>query len=178
MTVKVRVYPHNDLLNLAHYHKCIVNDKIVAKNEEALALDCLSCIIALAFSVEALVNFVGAKKISSWKERQPFHAKIKELGSAIGLAYNKAADPYQTIEKLKKLRDQIAHGQPFEGGAVVTLREGLKKAMKAPWDPFLEPAFVNQAYDQVIAFEKELLALAKIPLVETLTSGFGSWTET
>lgn len=178
MTITAKVHPHNDLLNLAHYHRGVINEKNGHPDAEGVALDCMSCLIALAFSVEALINFVGAKCIDQWEERQPFHKKLSALETAFGLVYDKAKEPYSTIEKLKALRDQMAHGKPIEVSTTASSKEGLKKAMRAPWDEFLVPAFVNHAYDQVCAFEDNLLALGKIPLVETLTSGFGSWKET
>jgi hypothetical protein len=178
MTITAKIHPHNDLLNLAHYHHSVINEKNGTPGAEAIALDCMSCLIALAFSVEALINFVGAKCIDQWAERQPFHKKLSALEATIGLAYDKAREPYSTIEKLKTLRDQMAHGKPIEVNTVAPSKEDLKRAMRSPWDEFLLPAFVNHAYDQVCIFENNLLALGKIPLVETLTSGFRSWKET
>lgn len=178
MTITAKVYPHNDLLNLAHYHRAVINEKNGNADTEGIALDCMSCLIALAFSVEALINFVGATCVDDWEERQPFHKKFSALEAAIGLACEEVKEPYSTIERLKTLRDQMAHGRPIEISAVATPKEDLKKTMRAPWDEFLVPTFVNHAYDQVCSFESTLLALGKIPLAETLTFGFSSWRET
>jgi hypothetical protein len=175
---RIKVYPHNDLLTLAHYHREIVNRKVATNNEEALALDCMSCIIALAFSVEALINFVGSKKISGWKERNTFNAKIKALSGNIGLNFERTKEPYITVEKLKSLRDQMAHGQPLEDTKVVSSIEELTSALKVPWNSALTPSFANHSFAQVKVFKVHLLKLARIPLVDTLTSGVGSWTET
>ena len=73
---RVQIYPHNDLTNLAHYHLEVINNKVEKKVEEAIALDCMSCLIALAFSVEAIVNFVGSKKVKAWKEKRPYDEKM------------------------------------------------------------------------------------------------------
>lgn len=178
MTITAKIHPHNDLLNLAHYHRGAINEKNENPDAEGIALDCMSCLIALAFSVEGLINFVGAKCVDQWEERQPFHKKLFALETAIGLTYDKAKEPYLTIKKLKTLRDQMAHGKPIEVSTTASSKEDLKKAMRAPWDEFLIPVFVNHAYDQICAFEESLLALGKIPLIETLTSGFSSWKET
>lgn len=177
MAITAKVHPHNDLLNLAHYHRNIIDEKNGNPDAEAIALDCMSCLIALAFSAEAIINFVGAKCVDQWEEKQPFHKKITTLQADIGLAYEKEKEPYSTIEKLKALRNQMAHGKPIEVNAIGSSKEELKKAMRAPWDEFLTPDFVNHAYAQVCAFEETLLTLGEIPLVDTLTSGFGSWKE-
>lgn len=69
MTHRVKVYPHNDLLNLAHFQRETIRRKLATEDHDGIKLDCLSCLISLAFSVEALVNFVGHKKVSKWRER-------------------------------------------------------------------------------------------------------------
>lgn len=113
MTHKVRVYPHNDLLNLASYHRSIINDKTDKGSQDALSLDCMSCLIALSFGVEAFINFIGYKKVPDWCERQSFKNKIAAIYKAINISFDEKNDPYLTVWKLKELRDCMAHGQPI-----------------------------------------------------------------
>lgn len=54
MSFTVCYYPHNDLGNLAHYHLEVINQKLAREEDEGISLDCMSFLIALAFSVEAL----------------------------------------------------------------------------------------------------------------------------
>ena len=82
MTHKIRVYPHNDLLNLAYYQRENINDKVAVDCQDGLALDCQACIISLAFSVEALINFVGHKKVENWNEFQRYPAKLRQVCAA------------------------------------------------------------------------------------------------
>ena len=42
MSHETQVLPHNDLLNLAYYHKCVIEKKVAEDNREAIALDCMS----------------------------------------------------------------------------------------------------------------------------------------
>jgi len=72
MAFRIRQYPHNDVLNRAHYHHEMIAKKLAEGNHDGIALDCTSCLIALAFSVEALVNFVGSRKVTDWNE----HASV------------------------------------------------------------------------------------------------------
>ena len=178
MTHRVRVYPHNDLSNLAHYQRETINKKIAESNEDGIDLDCLSCLISLAFSVEALLNFVGYKKVKNWKERQPYRDKMVQVCKAVGLQFSQEVDPYKTLWELKELRDSIAHGQPIEVSAKVRNREELRKAMECPWDKNLNAEYINQTYKIVVQFEKDLLEKGKISLGETLTSAVSAGYET
>lgn len=175
---EAQVYPHNDLLNLAYYHKGVVEKKVADSNREAIGLDCMSCLIALAFSVEAIANFVGFKSISEWNERAFYRDKMAVLGKNLGFEFDPSAEPYSTLQILKTIRDQMAHGKPIETKAEISDREALRDAMASPWDEHLTPEFAEHAFMQVKLFEKMLLELAKIPLMNTLTSGTAVWIET
>lgn len=172
---EAQVYPHNDLLNLAYYHKGVVEKKVAEANREAIALDCMSCLIALAFSVEAIANFVGFKAIAKWNERASYKDKMVVLGKNLGFEFNPSKEPYSALQILKIIRDQMAHGKPIEVKAEISDREALRYAMATPWDEYLNPKFVKQAFEQVKFFEKMLLELANIPLMDTFTSGTAMW---
>ena len=173
MTHKVRVYPHNDLLNLAHYHRSVINGKIENGEQDALSLDCMSCIIALSFGVEAFINFIGSNRVHDWRERQPFIDKIKEIYKAIGGSFNKTIDPYLTIWQLKELRDSMAHGQPVENDVSVSSREELWAEMRAPWGHCLNQEFINHAYAQVKIWQTELRKMWGTSIGSTITSARG-----
>ena len=72
MAFRIRIYPHNDLGNLARYHREVVNAKVTSGDLDGISLDCMSFFIALAFSVEAFVNFIGSKKVKNWNERAAY----------------------------------------------------------------------------------------------------------
>lgn len=167
---KVRVYPHNDLLNLAHYQLEVINDKLAHGVEEAISLDCLGCIISMAFSVEANVNFVGCQKVPGWRERRPYRYKVNKVCEVAGLAFDETAEPFATIWQLKETRDMIAHGQPFEGNVNVRTTEELHTAMECPWGQHLTPEYINNAYEQLKEFKHILFKGAGISLASTLTS--------
>jgi hypothetical protein len=175
---EAQVFPHNDLLNLAYYHKKVIEKKVADSNREAIGLDCMSCLIALAFSVEAIANFVGFKAIPEWNEYASYKNKMAILGKHLGFKFDEAEEPYKLLQILKSIRDQMAHGKPIETKAEVSDREALRRAMASPWDEYLTPEFAQHAFEQVKVFEKVLLELAKIPLMETLTSGSAVWVET
>lgn len=174
MVHKTRVYPHNDLLNLAYYHRQIIEKKVADGESDAIALDCMSCLIALAFSVEAIANLIGSKVVGAWDEWAPYKDKMKSLGKTLGFTFDPAHEPFKTLQVLKGIRDQMAHGKPIETVAEVTDQKAIRRAMACPWDEYLTPKFVQHAYSQVKQFKGFLLKQAKVPLVETLTSATSS----
>lgn len=172
---EVFVYPHNDLLNLAHHHRQVIEEKVRHGSRGGIGLDCMSCLIALAFSVEAISNFVGAKTVPEWNERDSYRAKTTQLGGKLGFVFDDKVEPFETLMRIKTIRDQLAHGKPIESRQDESSREMFERAMMCPWDEYLDANFVLHAYEQVIKFKELLLTQAKIPLHETLTCGGGVW---
>lgn len=173
MSITYRVYPHNDLLNLAHYHLGILNDKLENGVKDALALDCTSVIISLAFSVEAIVNYVGYKCINEWKERRPYHKKMEEICELANITVDVESDLFITLNQLKVIRDMIAHGKPIEGKADDSFSEGVNKYLESPWAEYLNPEFTNKAYKQVKKFKNLVFSKCKIKPGTALTSAAG-----
>jgi len=172
---RIHVYPHNDLLNLASYQKGVIEQKLNEGIQDALALDCMACLISLGFSVEALVNFVGSKKVKDWVERQRFLDKVNRVCESVGLEFNRTQDLYARIWELKELRDSLAHGQPIETSISARNREELREAMQCPWDEHLNPAYVFETYHAVKEFKHLLLEYGEIALGETLTANEGAY---
>lgn len=138
--------------------------------KDAIGLDCMSCLISLAFTTEALVNFVGKKRVRHWKEKNYYMPKMDQVCAQAGLKFSKHTEPYKTLWELKELRDSMAHGKPEEFETEIKDRDDLRKAMECEWDKNLTPTYVNSAYDQVKEFERLLFVNCKISVGETITS--------
>jgi hypothetical protein len=170
---RVSVNPHNDLENLARYHVDIVKEKLASGNKDAILLDCTSAIIAMAFSVEAFMNYVGAIRILDWKERSPFKTKVSALEAKLNFKFDKAIEPYKTIALLKEARDTMAHGQPVQFQVSAQSDKHVSKAMRPTWSSASQPDVVLAAYEQVRQFKNFLFARARITLGASLTSAIG-----
>jgi len=173
MNHKVSVYPHNDLLNLAHYQIQKINEKVKGGDQDGIALDCMSALIAMAFSVEAVINLIGHKRVASWKERKPYYEKAAAVCSVAGLSFNKAIEPYKTLWQLKELRDAMAHGQPVEFCTSIKTREEVRVNMGCKWDVHSTPDYVNHAWANIKKFEHMLFQGAGLSVGETLTGVIG-----
>lgn len=82
--------------------------------------DGMACAVMVAFAFEANVNFMGFKlheagKLSSWKEREPFMEKLKKVFGALGILADLDKRPLKSMERMKVLRDTLAHGKPAYG---------------------------------------------------------------
>ena len=174
----IRVYPHNNLLNLAHYHREVINDKEAEGEEYALDFDCLSCVLSLGLAVEALVNFVGHRRCSEWRERRPFRQKIEEVCNAANLEFNVSIEPFCTIWELKETRDHTVHGQPIETVISAQSREEIREELAPPWQRFLTSEYINHAYRMVKDFQHALFEGAEIELGDSLTSYIAAGRET
>lgn len=174
MTQKVRIYPHQTLRSLALVNHELLAGKLAAKDETDLDYYCINSIVSLAFSVEAILNFVGGKKVSGWKESQNWNQKLKKIYKAINEPLDFKTEPLMSILKLKEIRNEIAHGKPVE---VVRSASNLTEAklnMKAKWELLLDPNFALHAYGQVDIFYDYLLEKLGISVIETLTSSIGT----
>lgn len=159
MKYRIESYPHNELLNLAFYNIENLNKKVERNVQEGVELDCLNCIISLAFSVESIVNFIGFHKIDGWNEFERYFKKMNKVCKINGQVFNESIEPFKTLSKLKSLRDKLAHGKPVvnEKEFQVGTPSEIDEAWAPPWNKFIKPDFVNHAYKMVKKFEDDLL---------------------
>ena len=108
-----RILPHNDLIAAAAYHKEVIEEKIASNDRRAIAYDYLACMLALSFSVEAIVNFVGQSKVTPWNEKAPTKDKYKTVLRELNLTPDWNKSPYCSVSKLKDFRDLIVHPKPI-----------------------------------------------------------------
>jgi len=174
MALRSRIYPHNDLLNLSHYNLGVINEKVENGVSDAIALDCKNFLIALAFTIEALMNLVGSKKVRGWKEHDCYYKKMKKMCKAIGYPYNNESDLFCTLEKIKNIRNGLAHGKPIERTIIVSNREERNFVLNCEWDNYTNPEFCNNAYKKVKEFRDDIFKAAGISISETLTGTFGT----
>ncbi|EJB8544229.1 TPA: hypothetical protein ACF5B0_004686 [Vibrio parahaemolyticus] len=174
MSQKVRIYPHQTLQSLALVNHELLTDKLTAGDEADLDYYCINSIVSLAFSVEAILNFVGGKKVSGWKERQNWHQKLDKIYKAINEPLDFETEPLMSILKLKDIRNEIAHSKPVEVVKSASNHTEAKLNMKAEWELLLDPSFALHAYEQVDTFYHYLLQKFGISVFETLTSSIGT----
>lgn len=173
-TARVRLNPHNDLDSLAHYQVENIRAKIAAGQQDGIAMDCMSAVIAMAFCVESILNYVGHIKLrETWRERASYSTKVRELEVKLSFKYDKSAEPFRTLEALKKARDEMAHGKPMEFTVQLRSPKELGRAMAPAWRTVTETELVLEAFNQVRAFRSLLFTKGRIKPGAALTSAIG-----
>ena len=167
---RVRVNQHNNLEAFARYQVSVVKSKLAGGDTEGLQNDCMSAVIAMAFAVEAILNYVGAKKIPNWKERASFKTKISLIERACQFKFDSSAEPFRTLELVKRSRDTMAHGQPIEFCVSVSTDQEIAKHMKPTWKLETQPVVVIVSFEQVETFKEFLFSRAGIKPGAALTS--------
>ncbi|HTG39694.1 hypothetical protein [Sphingomonas sp.] len=178
-------YPHNDLSSAAWYFLQRIN-KAFAESERADRIfpDMIACVTMMAFALEGYVNFIGAKlldgKPDEWRkfEGAKVRDKIKAIRRLTGLQIDWNKRPYSTTTKLIDLRNILAHPKAHRAEPSEWLAEGTDSDFKRmlrdyepAWVKIINQTFVDEAYADVEAIWKSLLAAAKIEEHEAWSGG-------
>lgn len=167
------VYPHHDLLNMAFYQLETIQQKIEGGISDALALDCMACLISLGIGLEALINFCGYKIVPEWNEGWQYPKKLKKTCRELGIEFNETDEPLSTLKKLRELRNQFAHAKPIRNEGEVKTQDDLNKLMSTSWDHALEYDFVLNCYKKVKELENVIYLNKKVLKTGVLTSASG-----
>lgn len=157
MKYKISLNPHNALMDLSHYNINHVKHKVKSNINDGLEFDCLNCLITLAFAAESIINFIGNKAIDNWKEKTPYHKKIELIYNLGAHITNKDSEPNITLDKLKYLRDILAHSKPKAKNVELNLGtpQEINSLLAHEWGDFTKPDYVIHAYEMVRLFESE-----------------------
>ena len=180
--IRVRVqgerhfFVHNDLLNGAYHFKQRIDDRLARNDRSGISFDILAELILLAFAIEAQINFWGTKlHVPKWKEWDHFDDKRRLLFRHLQLKPDMQKRPYSVIEKLKKLRDSMAHGKP-QFVEIDELREidqddDPVPNIQAEWVVQCNESFAREAYEDVRQIWDEMLEKSKLVLFFTVSGG-------
>jgi hypothetical protein len=147
-----------------------------ADNRSGISLDITACLVMLAFTSESRLNFIGAKKVEGWNERDPFPVKVKAVFKALNLRPDLKKRPYTAMKLLQDFRNIIAHGKPSTVEIDELIEVGPEDRyddvdLKADWEKCLNTDFMRQCSDDIDRIWHEWLEVARIELHETLTHG-------
>jgi hypothetical protein len=175
------IYIHNNLSAAALYFKGVVEKKVEAKTRDAISFDCMACLIVLAFTFEAYINFLGDRLIDGWKEREPFDDKVEKVFDHLKVTLNKSARPCSSIALLKRFRDTLAHGKPSKKKSeeiVMAKADELDRHidLSGDWEKDCNENAGLQAYEDVEAMWRELLEKSGLSVFDTMTQGTGTTT--
>jgi hypothetical protein len=179
--VEKTVLIHNTLANAAFYFKTRIEERLKTGDREGIAFEYMSCLLMLAFTVEAHINFLGYSLIKDWNEWKPFNVKVDDVLAHLKITADRSTRPYSVVSKLKKFRDTIAHGKPEQTSKdeiiEATAEELDQRAdLRAGWEEAIAHDAVFQAHEDVDAIWKELLEKSGLSIFDTMTHGSASIT--
>lgn len=180
-----KVYVHNDISQAATTFNNATQEK--AKGDRTgVSYYGMATAVLTAFAFEAKLNFMGAQlakanKISAWNEFQSWDKKLKIVFGALGLSTDKSTRPLATMEKMKVLRDKVAHGKPVELTTTeimtatpeeVDLAAGAN--LSAGWEVDCTPESVADGIGDLDDLWKQMVEKSGLDLFDTMTHGEGA----
>ena len=178
---KQRIFIHNDLSNAAFYFKERIELRLQNKDDQGIDFDHMAFLVLSAFAFEARINFLGKKLVPDWKEFSPFHKKVSNVLSKVGITQKSNQRPFSTLNTIKELRDTLAHGRPdekaFDEEVIIEQHEaGERVALTAEWRKYCTPESMRIVHEDLNTIWKMLLEKADIKVFDTLTSSIGGLT--
>lgn len=175
-TATNHLHIHNDISNTARHLRKRIEEMEAAGNREGISLDITACLVMLAFTSESRLNFIGAKTVKDWNQRERFPDKLKIVLKALNLRPDRRERPYSAIKLLQEFRNTIAHGTPSTVEVDELIEVGPKDRyddvdLQADWEKCLNTDFMRQCSDDIDQIWHEWLEVAGIELHETLTHG-------
>jgi hypothetical protein len=172
-----RVYIHNVLDGAVFYFKTRVDDRSAKGDRDGIGLEIISCLVFMAFSVEARFNFLGFKLVDGWDEQKAYMKKIKKVVKALKVHADYNARPYVTLGDLYIFRNTLAHGKPLQIreekeliGTYNELQRG-RNNLKPEWEKNVTEQFVSRCYEDTEAIWTSLLASSGLTILDTVTQG-------
>jgi len=134
----------------------------------------LPVVVFMAFTVEAYLNSLGARKIEFWDqiERIPWRKKVEVLHLHAGKELDWGSKPLQYASQLFTLRDKLAHGKAelIEGPVCASRQEAEDKLagemLNPPWFNALAAGWLSTARDRFRNLMTHLSDLYGLPPVD------------
>jgi hypothetical protein len=132
-----------------------------------------------AFTVEAFLNHVGLERVPSWdlveRKLSPLE-KMELLSRLAGITVESGKRPFQTLSKMFKFRDSLAHGKTevVVQQSIQSLKPGQKPDLpKTEWEKEISLPTAKRYFDDATAIVR--LFTDKLGLEPAILASHGSW---
>lgn len=168
---------HNYIDNAALWFVNIIKKKVADNDEEGLTFTCMAAGTMLAFSFEAYLNVIGAKKLVLWNEWDDYDTKFNKVFQHLKIAPDWGRRPYSSVSAMKRLRNALAHGKPEK---VAKSKDFVDKAngqkgkeidMTADWQKLCTPDMVTHAYGDITEVWNDMQKTSGIDPMDLATQG-------
>jgi hypothetical protein len=167
---KVKLYGKKNLRTAAYNRSAAKYFLNLAESEvEGSFFSSQASIVFSAFTHEAFLNTLGAKIDKCWEgyEYSSPEEKLKRICKCLEYKPNKGTRPYQTLEKLFRFRNLIAHGREETlkvEGMIVSKKEtgGYLDAIESEWEKYCTIENARKAYKDINDIAVDICEQAKI----------------
>jgi len=166
---KVKLYGKKDVRTAAYNYmaaKFFLN--LAEDQEDGRFFSSQSSIVFSAFTYEAFLNTLGNKIFNTWDEYEKYNVddKLTLICKKIDYKPSKGKRPYQTMEKIYKFRNLIAHGKDetinIQGKVVHKNGMSYLDSIESEWEKMCKPLKARKAYEDVKAVAIDLCENAGI----------------
>jgi len=163
ISIKREVRPHGYFLFTAD---CLLESGL----EQKPVPHFMASSVFSAFALEAYLNWLGGRLFPHWAylERLKPTEKLALISDQLKLDIDSSRRPWQTVWRLFRFRNQMAHGKPEQltGEVIVNPTGGPDKAsLKAlltEWEKFATAEYARDAREDVQQIIEQLHFIAKI----------------
>jgi hypothetical protein len=153
------------------WHASRVLADMSTEQEKGSMWTSLSSILLTTFTLEAYFNHVGPKLFKSWNDLEALspRAKLEVLMEKIGLNLPRGKDPIQTVDKLVRFRNTLAHGKTHTlkpkdelHSPTANIDKILGNRPMTDWENLCTPEFAAHARKHVESLVHKIHAAAQI----------------
>jgi len=129
----------------------------------------LVCCLAMAFTLEAYFNFLGAQVFRKWDsdyERKPPKEKLKAIAKRVGYQLDHGSTEYKAFIRVFDLRKALVHGKvQVVSGSWDTAQRGKSavSGLQTDWEKLGTPEEAKKIYDCSVRLVNALHAAAELP---------------
>lgn len=135
------------------------------KDPEGSFYQIMASLIFTAFMMEAYLNHIGQRIFKCWNdlERLSHESKLNLIAEKLGLVTNYGKRPYQTLSKLFKFRDSIAHGKSVSLKSVNQTRivddtfdKYMREFLETQWEKYCTSENAKRALEDMETIIREV----------------------
>lgn len=161
---KKTIYPHVVMRSTAKWAL-----ELAETVKEGSFYQSLVCCLAMAFTLEAYFNFVGAQIFRKWDrdyERKPPRVKLKAIAKKVRYNLDYKSAEYDAFTRVFALRKALVHGKvQVLSGSWNSAQKGKTAvmALQTAWETLGTPQAARQIYDRCVKLVNALHAAAALP---------------
>ena len=139
----------------------------------------ISAIILAACSFEGFINHAGFLLFPWWEsvERNRWSDKLAIITSHVGYELDRGSRPFQTVDKLFWVRNQIVHGKPetleHESPSKLHVQDIEPSRPKTEWELQCNLDFAERAHEDSCRLAFDIWNQSGLPKEKLRLSGFG-----